>query len=308
MGSNTSVQEGRRSNGPNPIDLPEEDSEFNREEQVQDVDRIMTMVLNEKQRTFLDPLKTNDQTQRLAGPSNDATVNLDEDEEIRRRRERSTLSSPGAFHVSGIEQDQNNQEADEDFTISSGSDDSSAIYVVPRAALVDEEQKNHMTTAPVVGGFQNEFPLAYASAGAKEETELVKNRWIICLALVCCLMIAGLVVGLTVAMMDRNNSSAVVGADIGFSSDFSTRPPSPPSGNKDPRPAPQNDDSNDTESSETPSPSPYIYGGGDGSGEGSGGGGGGDGSGEGSGGGQGGNYGSGNYGGRNNGGGGTGGG
>jgi hypothetical protein len=214
MGNN-SFNQGRRSNGPNPIDLPEEDSSESttREEQVQDVDRIMTMVLSEKQRTFLYRVKAEDQN-RLAGPSNDVTA-ASRNEDETRRREKSILSIPGAFRVHGIEQDQNNQAADGESTISSGSDDSSVIYVVPRAALVDEEQKNPMTPADPVVGFQDEIPLAHASAGVKGETVLVKNRWIICLALVFCLIIAGLAVGLTVAMMDRNNSSAVVGADNG---------------------------------------------------------------------------------------------
>jgi hypothetical protein len=256
--SNNSVEEGSSESTP-------------REEQVQEVDQIMTMVLNEKDITFLDPPKTND-----------ATVNLNEDET---RRRKINLSIPGAFRVSGIDiLDQNNQEAaaDEEFTISSGSDDSaSAIYVVPRAALVDEEQKNPRTAAPDVG-FQDEFPLAHASAGTKEKTLLVKNRWVLCLAVVCCLMIAGLAAGLTVAMMGGNSSSAVVGAE---DSVLTTPAPSPrPLGNKEPRLPPKNDDRNDTPS---PSPSPNSDGGGSG-GSGAGGGSGGGGSGGGGGGGRGG--------------------
>jgi hypothetical protein len=243
--SNNSFNQGRRSNGPNPIDLPEEDSgSTTREEQVKEADQIMTMVLSEKQRTFLYRVKTNDQN-RLAGPSNDVTAASRSEDETR-RREKSILSIPGAFRVHGIEQeqqDQSNQAADDESTISSGSDDSSVIYVVPRAAFVDEEQKNPMTPADPVLGFEDEIPLQRASVGVKGETVLVKNRWIICLALVFCLIIAGLAVGLTVAMMDRSTSFAVVGADNDSSSVFTAPAPSPPSGNKKPRPRPNGDGS-----------------------------------------------------------------
>jgi hypothetical protein len=264
MGKN-SVEEGRQSDSPNPIDLPEEDSESARERQVQEADQITTMVLREKKSAFLGPPKTNDDT-RLADSSNDAMANLNEDET---RRLESTLSIPGAFCFYGTERRDQNNQADEEFTISSGSDDSSAIYVVPRAALVDEEQKNAMIAAPVVR-FQDELPLAHASDGTKEKTVLVKNKWVICLALVCCLMIAGLVVGLTVAMMDRNNSSA------GSSSVFLEPAPSRTSGNT--LPAPNNDDSDDKKSSRTPAPSSHDYGGGEGSDDSGGGGSGGGGS------------------------------
>lgn len=157
-------------------------------------------------------------------------------------REVSEASVPGAFRVGKSRQHSSEQSVSTD-SISSCSSES-CVIVIPRASLVQDEDKDVKTSDKDLEAAKADIPFVVAD---KAEDSLVRdvpkakrNRSrILCLSvLFCMLLIMGLLTGILVVLL-RNNKDSPTSVEINPNRD--NLPSLPTQGKDGPRPGNQND-------------------------------------------------------------------
>ena len=180
-------------------------------EQVEQVGNIVEMLLSEKctmldeQVKFRESVNTarqleNEKSQELlsadsVAPEHDSlSDDHDDAERISKgeNRRASEVSIPGAFHMSGSTLEIDNAS-------NAGSDDQSSVIVVPRASLVEENQKDLESG---LAGTESKVPVAYAEKGV-----LVRRKHVIIVVLVICILVIGLAIALSLVLVNRSDST-----------------------------------------------------------------------------------------------------